>query len=141
MFPGEKIVVKNNDGTLVEDSGSSFATAIATGLAGLLIYCTLVLRIGSTSSMRRGTLGSRDPTPNYFAWDYELMKRTFGKVSGGSGSVTGRKLSRPEQIVVQFVEQLRGKRPLPEQELDGAAADALRDVLGKLRVSATKSYM
>lgn len=142
MFPGEKIVVQNDDGALVEDSGSSFATAIATGLGGLLIYCTLVLGIGSTSSIRRGAVGGETSTAQgnkdkpHFAWDYELMRRVLEKLSGESRGVTGPKLTRPEQMVFRFVEKLREKRPLPEQELDDAAGNALKDIFWDLKVSA-----
>ncbi len=34
MLPGENLLVQNNDGTYVEDSGSSLAAVIATGSVG-----------------------------------------------------------------------------------------------------------
>jgi len=52
LLPGENIVVRNGDGTSESQTGSSFATAVAAGLGGLLIYCTLQLGIGTAPSAR-----------------------------------------------------------------------------------------
>ncbi|RYP72074.1 hypothetical protein DL771_004405 [Monosporascus sp. 5C6A] len=43
LFPGEKIPFMNNDGTLSYESGNSVATAAASGLAGLLLFCSRLL--------------------------------------------------------------------------------------------------
>jgi len=43
LLPGKKIPFTNPDGTTFTESGSSVATAAASGLAGLLIFCDRLL--------------------------------------------------------------------------------------------------
>jgi len=52
LLPGEKILIKDSDGTSEHQTGSSYATAVAVGLAGLLIYCTMALGSGIPPSSR-----------------------------------------------------------------------------------------
>ncbi|KAK0630526.1 hypothetical protein B0T17DRAFT_653941 [Bombardia bombarda] len=53
LLPGENLPIRNSDGNPEPQTGSSFATALATGLAGLILYCTLRLGTGITPSAAR----------------------------------------------------------------------------------------
>ncbi|KAH8892459.1 hypothetical protein GQ53DRAFT_805950 [Thozetella sp. PMI_491] len=134
LLPGERIVVRNNDGSLVEDTGSSLATAIATGLGGLLIYTTLILGIGSVPAPP-----SREERKDFFAWDYDLMHCIFEKFSVDTNPPTKAKLARPEDFIIErFVTEVtnldpkRGKPKLQEIDLDDESAYCLAVVLLKL---------
>ncbi|KAI1377492.1 hypothetical protein F4677DRAFT_458856 [Hypoxylon crocopeplum] len=52
LLPGENILIKDSDGTSEYQTGSSYATAVAVGLAGLLLYSSLALGSGKPSSAR-----------------------------------------------------------------------------------------
>lgn len=54
LFPGKRIPFNNDDGkTYSYVSGSSLATACASGLAGLLLYCNRVLEDSAKDSLRK----------------------------------------------------------------------------------------
>ncbi|KAI3579747.1 peptidase S8/S53 domain-containing protein, partial [Fusarium oxysporum f. sp. albedinis] len=86
LLPGENILVTNGDGTAQEQQGSSFATAIASGLGGLLIYLGLVL--GKSHGSFK------------LDWNYEHMMRTLFNGSIPIPGVEGQKLVKPESRIL-----------------------------------------
>lgn len=52
MLPGENILIEDSDGTFNYQSGNSYSTSIAVGLAGLVLYSSLVLGSGKSPSAR-----------------------------------------------------------------------------------------
>jgi hypothetical protein len=128
-------VVQNNDDALVEGSGSSFATAVATGFGGLFIYCTLILDMSSTSSLRRARAVTGDKLDKLeTVWDYNLMRCALANLSAELRGV-GRKLTRPETMINNFLDKLTGNAPLPERDLTSKEAAALKDVLRGLKAT------
>lgn len=63
LLPGENIVVRNSDSTSESQTGSSFATAVAAGLGGLILYCSLRLQDGIPPSNKMSTGRARQPMP------------------------------------------------------------------------------
>lgn len=53
LMPGENLPIRNSDGNPEPQTGSSFATALGVGLAGLILYCSMRLRMGITPSAAR----------------------------------------------------------------------------------------
>ncbi|KAG5783745.1 hypothetical protein H9Q73_002635 [Fusarium xylarioides] len=133
MFPGELITVQNNNGTSTVDSGSSYATAIATGVGGLLLYCTLVLDIGSTASQRTEAKGSEYDVQHesQFSWDYELMHSVFSKMSKNASR--GGSLTRPEEIIDLFMKGIESKNPISEVDLSTKERNVMTQVFRRLK--------
>ncbi|KAJ5618018.1 hypothetical protein N7537_003132, partial [Penicillium hordei] len=70
LFPGKDIPFENQEGTFTHESGSSIATAAASGLAGLLLSCDLLVN-------------NPTPEPSFFRRP-ENMKTAFKNLGKGT---------------------------------------------------------
>ncbi|KAI0443183.1 hypothetical protein F4803DRAFT_550444 [Xylaria telfairii] len=132
MFPGENIMVQNNDGTVLEGSGSSFATAIATGLGGLLMYCSVILGMGKTPSDRRAP--ARQSAPAKFLWDRKTMFNSFKKFSHSYRGRGNGQIARPESMINHLIKLFPYKKPLAEQDLDEDTMALFSEEFAKLMI-------
>lgn len=68
LLPGKNVPFHNNEGKIVSyESGSSVATAAASGLAALLLVCNHLLSVKEKSQ----------DSPQYISKGYESMRRVF----------------------------------------------------------------
>jgi hypothetical protein len=123
-FPGRNVPFRTSDGkSVVYESGSSVATAAASGLAGVLIYCARLLG------------GNADV---YFR-DRDAISRAFAKMSTGKDG----KFPRTDSIFGRaFREKLHLKNPKGSKKPDIASLEwndvsknALIDLLNNIKVS------
>ncbi|GAB1317950.1 hypothetical protein MFIFM68171_08160 [Madurella fahalii] len=105
LLPGENIVIRNSDGTSECQTGSSFATAVAAGLGGLMLYCSLQLGTGILPSVKNARLGhsevandeenetssSEESGSESDAESYDQPRRGNGAARGQNGSAKGEK--------------------------------------------------
>jgi hypothetical protein len=162
LLPGERILIRDSDGTSEYQTGSSFATAVAAGLGGLLIYCTLVLGMGSPPSSGKHieaeeedpdqedevadtdaqhetddeTEGSRcENTSGHFGWNRQLMVHLFKHMSVPGDKNKG-KLVKPEDYFIERLKkQLNLDGGLGKLSWDTKFKDGLTAVLEELKVS------
>jgi hypothetical protein len=152
LLPGENILVTDKDGTAQPQEGSSFATAIAAGLGGLLVYLCLMLKADSAQNQPQQTSGedatrSGDDTWD-FQWDYDTMLEVLRKSSVQAPPLTDRKLVKPEHFIVQEYrtklkkllpqeKAAKAKLPLDQQTHSSQSLEALGEVMkALLKVSA-----
>jgi hypothetical protein len=103
LFPGENFSFKTNDGTSQSfPAGSSVATAAASGLAGLLLYCNALVEdpTASTNSKtnirtmtKMAALFTKMSTENKFlnakTWFHEKFQTQVQKVKKAQGRSSG----------------------------------------------------
>ncbi|KEY67780.1 hypothetical protein S7711_10804 [Stachybotrys chartarum IBT 7711] len=83
--------------------------------------------MSSTSSLRRARAVTGDKLDKLeFVWDYNLMRCALANLSAELRGV-GRKLTRPETMINNFLDKLTGNAPLPERDLTSKEAAALQD--------------
>lgn len=110
VLPGENIIIRNSDGTSESQTGSSFATAVAAGLGGLMLYCSLKLGTGIPPSDRNArpnysevtkeeedeTSSSEESSPESDAESHEHSRRGNGAIRGQNGPA---KTDKDEEIL------------------------------------------
>ncbi|KAF9634998.1 hypothetical protein BFW01_g5893 [Lasiodiplodia theobromae] len=157
LLPGENIQVTNIDGTPQAQQGSSFATAIASGLGGLLIYLSLLLeKLPATLAQdeahtaREGLAKSGNQRSVRSPWNYERMMIALRNSSIEVLGVNGRKLVKPEFYVIEAykanLKKLPGVKrstlrlPLDQQTCSPDSLKVLQMVMEKLRKEETPIY-
>jgi len=135
LLPGENILVTDRDGTPQPQEGSSFATAVAAGLGGVLIFLYRLLR----------RTRPRQESDEFWdeKWDYTTMKRALQRTSAKVPPLSGHKLVKPEHYILDEYRKKLGSllgperaaaafAPLDQQVLSEHSLEAFEFVMRKL---------
>lgn len=130
LLPGKNVPFVNNEGKTVSyESGSSVATAAASGLAGLLLFCGRVLEQRGDPSFysHRLTLSSPGGKPGLEKLrDQKQMRETLKKMCIGGGK--GKFPDVQELFERRFDQGLRNKYGLAA--MNGAGQDRSHEIGG-----------
>ncbi|KAI0900082.1 hypothetical protein F4806DRAFT_493077 [Annulohypoxylon nitens] len=168
LLPGENILIEGSDGMFEYQTGSSYSTAIAVGLAGLLLYSSLVLGLGKSPSARnigddnnndnddveddeggnasdesvssRNGTTATDQESKIINWNGRTMNAVFRQMT----SSTGRNYDmvvRPEKNIIGLIKRFLGSgEGLEKLHWDKKFQDALRNMLRILTDDVSDRY-